>query len=239
MPAENKTLKMDNEKITGERPDSDSEISFGQHSDYAVKSGTIHFQKFKDDGTISASCWIKLLEKKLTVMKVDAEQFICFIDEYLEGNALNWYINKFGDTEENLTWSDFKKEFLKQFETLIADPFSSFIHRRFNFNETLEDYFKDKTRLALLAKLSTSQVISGLNDGLPRKFQPYLAMTDFQDTDEWLRKMFRLEQALKMSTFSSPKRTFRKPDASLQKPSFRPRELSSYTVKSANQDQEN
>ena len=64
---------------------------------------------------LDADDWLRTMENKVEVSRIDEEDKVPFVTRYLEGVATIWWENEkaMGTAEEEITWSRIKEQFRK------------------------------------------------------------------------------------------------------------------------------
>ena len=113
-------------------------------------------QIFKGVGDkVSIENWIKRFEMLSIHYKwVESEQVI-MIGNYLEDDAMNWYIENCSDNN----FSNLKHKLISRFGLETVEPIVEFINTKYDIKNGVKEYFETKRRLGIAAKLTEEQMI--------------------------------------------------------------------------------
>ena len=88
-------------------------------------------------------------------------------------DALNWYV----ENCNSLNWLELKFKSIERFGHESVDPIVEFINLKYDNKLCVKDYFDKKVRLGILAKLTESQIISVMIQGLhPKMINSFVAV---------------------------------------------------------------
>lgn len=135
-------------------------------------------QKFNGhDKSVTIENWLKLYESSAQRYHWSSEEMIDLLGEYLEREALNFYL----DSRDNTDWPTLKSKLIIRFGVKSVDPIVEFDRLKYYQTSGIEDYFETKRRLAGLSFLNESQavalMIEHLSDELKRYFIGHRAKT--------------------------------------------------------------
>lgn len=135
-------------------------------------------QKFNGhDKSVTIENWLKLYESSAQRYHWTKDEMIDLLGEYLEREALNFYLDSRDDTD----WPTLKGKLIIRFGVKSVDPIVEFDRLKYHQTSGIEDYFETKRRLAGLSSLNESQavalMIEHLSDELKRYFIGHRAKT--------------------------------------------------------------
>lgn len=132
-------------------------------------SDMIKLQNYRgQDDKISIENWLKLFDRLATYKKWDDSTKLLMLSNYLEDDALNWYVEN-----SDGTWYDLRNCMIKRFGLPTVDPIIDFVTMKYDFRVGMKVYFEQKRRLGILAGLNERQVLSLMIDGLPQSLQQH------------------------------------------------------------------
>lgn len=148
--------------------DTDSEDDLRQD---AVKP---KLQIFKGmDDKVSIENWIKRFEMLSKFYKWSESKKIVILGNYLEDDALNWYI----ENTDNEKWPEIKEKLINRFGVQTVEPIVEFFNLKYDVKTGVKEYFEKKRRFGVLAKLSESQMIPIMIQGLhPKMISNFIAV---------------------------------------------------------------
>ena len=112
-------------------------------------------QIFKGCGDkISIENWLKRFEMLAKYYKWSENSKIVMIGNYLEDDALNWYIENSNDS-----YYELKVKLNNRFGIESVEPIVEFVNIRYNIKSGIKEYFENKRRYGNLAKLTEEQMI--------------------------------------------------------------------------------
>ena len=126
-------------------------------------------QKFNGiDKSVTIENWLKLYEASATRYNWSANEMLSLLGEYLEKEALNFYL----DCLDSSDWNTIKIKLNTRFGVKTTEPIVEFDRLKFYQTKDVDDYFEKKR--AGLADLSESHavalMIEHLSDDLKRCF---------------------------------------------------------------------
>lgn len=114
--------------------------------------------------------WCKMYESAARRYNWSDEDIVDLLNEYLDGDALNFYLYE----RDNCDWFTIKSKLINRFGIKAIEPLEECVRLKFHHKKNVTEYFEEKRRLANLALLSESQavvlLIEGLNDQLRNCF---------------------------------------------------------------------
>ena len=121
---------------------------------------------------ISIENWLKRYEMLAIHFKWSESDKIVFMGNYLEDDALNWYIENSSDN-----YSDLKHKLINRFGVEIIEPIVEFVNIRYDVKSGIKDYFEKKRRYGNLAKLTVEQMIPIMVNSLhPKMVESFVAV---------------------------------------------------------------
>ena len=128
------------------------------------------FKGFNDK--ISIENWLKRFEMIAKHLKWSDNDKLVLLGNYLEDDALNWYIENSCDN-----YSQVKDRLINRFGVETADPIVEFVTIRYDIKLGIKDYFERKRRFGNLAKLTVEQMIPLMINNLhPRMIESFIAV---------------------------------------------------------------
>lgn len=122
---------------------------------------------------ITIENWLKRYELLCSYLKWSDKKQLIMLGNYFEDDALNWYI----ENCDSLNWVELKLKLIERFGHETADPIVEFINLKYDPKLGVKDYFDKKVRLGTLAKLTESQIISVMIQGLnPKMISNFVAV---------------------------------------------------------------
>ncbi|UYV75023.1 hypothetical protein LAZ67_12002130 [Cordylochernes scorpioides] len=115
------------------------------------------------------------------------------ISNYLEGEAFSYYIEELQDI---YNWGEIEQKLTSYFTIKDSNLFSRFLNLKYNDNDDLEQYFKEKSALAKKLNLDKSLLLEALTDGMPDHLKKYLIAARVQEPSDW----YKITTQLKLST---------------------------------------
>lgn len=166
------------------------------------------FQRFAGaKSKIKISSWLSLFEVLATRQEItDDKKKICFLMEYLEDEALQFYADEVAPKLDTITWVQTKTAITTRFGERTIDPVLAASRRRWNRgHENVQEYYEEKMFLLRKTGLSEASMAEVLTDGMPFGFRNNLISATITDTSEWLNKAVRLESSFGTQPKSEPR----------------------------------
>jgi hypothetical protein len=114
---------------------------------------------------VSIENWLKRFKMLSNFYKWDENNKIVMLGNYLEDDALNWYIENY----ENCSFSEIEFKLIARFGVETVEPIIEFVNLKYDFKTGIKNYFESKRRFGVLAKLSEEQMIPIMVQGLHPK----------------------------------------------------------------------
>ena len=173
-------------------PDNGSGHHDNDHMDFSSHS-KINVQVYKGlNDKLTIENWFKRFEIISDYYKWNNDKKIIMLGNYLEDDALNWYL-------ENLEindWNELKENLISRFSLGSADPMIEFVEYKYDFKVGIKDYFEKKRRLGILAKLNESQIIPIMIQGLNYQFKSHFVTVQPKSYSEFYRIAKAIEDNL-------------------------------------------
>lgn len=130
-------------------------------------------QVFKGLGDkISIENWLKRYEMIATHLTWSEKDKIVMLGNYLEDDALNWFIENSSDN-----YTDVRTKLINRFGVETIEPIVEFVLIRYDIKAGIKDYFERKRRFGNLAKLTVEQMIPLLIHNLhPKMAESFVAV---------------------------------------------------------------
>ena len=123
-------------------------------------------QIFKGIGDkVTIENWLKRFEMLSQFYKYSEKTKIVMLGNYLEDDALNWYIENYCDDN----YIEIKQKLINRFGLETVEPIVEFVNLRYDFKTGIKEYFETKRRYGVAAKLTESQMIPLMINNLPLK----------------------------------------------------------------------
>ena len=139
---------------------SDTEVDSPRSSKHFSKPKIQTFKGFKDKITIDN--WFKRFEMLSKFHKWSQQTQILMLGNYFEDDALNWYIENSSED----SYQGIKSKMIARFGLETVEPIIEFVNLRYDFKTGMKEYFEQKRRLGIAAKLTESQIVSLMIHGL-------------------------------------------------------------------------
>ena len=143
---------------------SDTEIDEQTHKSAPNSKPKLQIFKGQND-KVTVENWFKRFEMLSKFYKWSDSQELVMLGNYLEDDALNWYIENYQDK----IYSELKDKMNSRFGLETVEPIVEFVNLRYDFKTGIKEYFETKRRLGVAAKLTESQMIPLLILNLPNK----------------------------------------------------------------------
>ena len=154
------------------------------------------FQRFAGAKTkIKITSWLSLLEVLTVGQEItDDKKKICFLMQYLEDEALQFFADDIAPQMATITWDEVTNLLTTRFGERTIDPVLAASRRHWNRgNESVQEYYEDKMYLLRRTGLSEASMAEVLTDGMPFQFRNNLISATIPTTSDWLNKAVRLE----------------------------------------------
>jgi len=140
---------------------------FSPVSNLSTATDNIVLSDFNGDNCeISIENWLDRFEELANLKNPSEARMIVILGNFLKIEALEWYmITK--KHNPNLSYDELRELFIRRFGVRLVSPITEFIRLKYDPNKGILDYYKNKRRLATLAELSESHIISLVIEGLP------------------------------------------------------------------------
>ena len=167
------------------QPDN-NDMEFTSHS----KINLQFYRGLNDKLTIEN--WFKRYELISNYYKWSNDRKIIMLGNYLEDDALNWYL----ENCETNDWNELKQNLISRFSLGSADPMTEFVEYKYDFKIGIKEYFEKKRRLGTLAKLNEAQIIPIMVQGLNYQFKNYFVTVQPKSYAEFYRIAKAIEDNL-------------------------------------------
>jgi hypothetical protein len=149
------------------REESDSE----DETEYDIKP---KLQIFKgQDDKVSIENWLKRFEMLSKYYKWSERKKVLMLGNYLEDDALNWYI----ENTDDFNYSELREKLINRFGVQIVEPIVEFFNLKYDTKIGIKEYFEQKRRFGVLAQLTEQQMIPIMIQGLhPKMISNFIAV---------------------------------------------------------------
>jgi hypothetical protein len=156
--------------INSSNSESDEEQEAGVNSTKSKPK----IQIFKGLGDkVSIENWLKRYEMISLFYKWSEYEKIVMLGNHLEDDALNWYIENY----DNCSYSELKTKLINRFGLETVEPIVEFVNLKYDIKTGIKEYFENKRRYGILAKLSEPQMIPLMIQGLhPKMIDSFVAV---------------------------------------------------------------
>jgi hypothetical protein len=117
------------------------------------------------DDKVSIENWLKRFEMLSFYYKWSERKRIIMLGNYLEDDALNWYI----ENTDNSNYNELKEKLINRFGVQTVEPIVEFFNLKYDSKSGVKEYFEKKRRFGVLAKLTEQQMIPIMIQGLHPK----------------------------------------------------------------------
>ncbi len=131
-------------------------------------------QIFKGIGDkVSIENWLKRYEMIASFYKWSENEKVVMLGNHLEDDALNWYIENY----DNCSYDELKIKLNNRFGLETVEPIVEFVNLKYDIKTGIKEYFENKRRFGILAKLSEPQMIPIMIQGLhPKMIDSFVAV---------------------------------------------------------------
>lgn len=131
-------------------------------------------QTFKgQDDKVSIENWLKRFEMLSNYYNWSERKRILMLGNYLEDDALNWYI----ENTDSVDYFELKEKLINRFGVQTVEPIVEFFNLRYDSKIGIKEYFEQKRRFGVLAKLTEQQMIPIMIQGLhPKMINNFIAV---------------------------------------------------------------
>ena len=165
--------------------------------------------------------WLKRYEMLANYYKWSDKTKIVMLGNYLEDDALNWYIENCNDN-----YVELKTKLINRFGLETVEPIIEFVNIRYDIKSGIKEYFETKRRYGVAAQLTESQMIPLMINNLPLKMIEYFTAVKPKTFTEFYSIAKTAENNFKRNSFKnqSISNTNSKPNFpnSAQKPKRKP-----------------
>lgn len=171
----------------------DIEINQGNKNSINSKVVVQIYKGFSDK--LSIDNWFKRFELIAKLKQWNDNEKIIMLGNFLEDDALNWYL----ENCETENWFDLKSNLIARFSLGTVDPMTDFVNFKYDFKLGMKHYFERKRQLGVLAKLSESQIVPIMVQGLHPKFKSHFIAVQPKTYIEFYRIAKAIEDNLNES----------------------------------------
>lgn len=114
--------------------------------------------------------WTRHFESTAKRYHWTKDDLMDLLGEYLEDEALNFYLNEKDSTS---SWNEMKIKLIERFKSYTLEPIIEFTRLKFHHCKNVMDYFESKRRLAHLAGISESDAVPLMIEHLGEPFKQY------------------------------------------------------------------
>ena len=205
--------------------DGGSQANVGQEfsSDFEAtmdKSSKPKIQIYKGLGDkVTIENWLKRFEMLAQFYNWSEKVKIVMLGNYLEDDALNWYIENSNDS-----YVEMKVKLNTRFGIETVEPIVEFVNHRYDFKTGIKDYFETKRRYGVAAKLTESQIIPLMINNLPQKMSEHFTAVKPKTFAEFYSIAKTAENHFKRNSFKTQfsDKTKPKSDNTTDKPKRKP-----------------
>ena len=133
-------------------------------------------QIFKGSGDkVSIENWLKRFDMIANYYKWSNDKKVIMLGNYLEDDSLNWYI----ENSDNCNYDDLKAKLISRTRIGVqtVEPIVEFFNLKYDIKKDVKEYFEQKRRYGVLAKLTEEQMIPVMIQGLhPRMISNFIAV---------------------------------------------------------------
>ena len=136
------------------------------------------FKGFNDK--VSVENWLKRYEMIAKYYNFSEKDKVVMLGNYLEDDALNWYIENCNDFKYN----SLKSKLIARFGIETVEPIVEFFSLKYDYKSGIKEYFEKKRRFGVSAKLTEEQMIPVMIQGLhPKMIDSFVAVKPKTFTD--------------------------------------------------------
>jgi hypothetical protein len=131
-------------------------------------------QTFKgQDDKVSIENWLKRFEMLSKYYKWSERKKVLMLGNYLEDDALNWYI----ENTDEFNYLELTEKLINRFGVQTVEPIVEFFNLKYDPKIGIKEYFEQKRRFGVLAKLTEQQMIPIMIQGLhPKMINNFIAV---------------------------------------------------------------
>ncbi|UYV67884.1 hypothetical protein LAZ67_5002380 [Cordylochernes scorpioides] len=143
--------------------------------------------------TLNIKTWLSNFELKCDSYNLDAQWRILHISDYLQDEALIYHYEILSNIGN---WPEAKEKLINRFQKIELMPLVEAIKVYQGEQETISDYYHRKMKMINLVKLPSKSIVELLNEGILKKYKPYLATIDTGRPLNWLTMVNKIENSL-------------------------------------------
>ena len=129
------------------------------------------FKGFED--RVSIENWLKRFEMIAKYYSYTNKDKVVMLGNYLEDDALNWYIENSND----FNFDNLKVKLIARFGIETVEPIVEFFNLKYDIKSGIKEYFESKRRYGNSAKLTEQQMIPIMIQGLhPKMIDSFVAV---------------------------------------------------------------
>ncbi|UYV71021.1 hypothetical protein LAZ67_8001448 [Cordylochernes scorpioides] len=147
----------------------------------------------KYNNNLNIKTWIINFERKSDSYGFYNSWKVLHLADYLQDEALTYYFESLCHIED---WNTLKENLITRFQKTKLTPLVEIMKIIQEENETVTQYYHRKMQLINSVELNLTSIIELLNEGIKKKFKPYLATIDSIQPSEWLLMATKIEKSL-------------------------------------------
>ncbi|UYV83267.1 K02A2.6-like [Cordylochernes scorpioides] len=143
--------------------------------------------------TLNIKTWLSNFELKCDSYNLDAQWRILHISDYMQDEALIYHYEILSNIGN---WPEAKEKLINRFQKIKLTPLVEAIKVYQGEQETISDYYHRKMKMINLVELPSKSIVELLNEGILKKYKPYLATIDTDQPLNWLTMATKIEKSL-------------------------------------------
>ncbi len=172
------------------------------------------FNGLNDKTNISVQQWLKLYNYKCEQKNIPEQWKVEHISEYLDGKVLQYYIDFL---MKEKAWKKIEEKITLQFGTQEEDKLNKFLNLKLRGLNDIEEYFREKSQLALQLGFQEKQNIAALTQGIEiEDLKKLMIATSPISLEGWKEIALLLAEATSRKTEHTPTPTSNQPTRSTQ-----------------------
>ncbi|UYV75024.1 hypothetical protein LAZ67_12002131 [Cordylochernes scorpioides] len=143
--------------------------------------------------TLNIKTWLSNFVLKCDSYNLDAQWRILHTSDYLQDEALIYHCEILSNIGN---WPEAKEKLINRFQKIELTPLVEAIKVYQGEQETISDYYHRKMKMINLVELPSKSIVELLNEGILKKYKPYLATIDTDRPLNWLTMATKIEKSL-------------------------------------------
>ena len=163
---------------------------------------SLNIPNFNSNSKMNIKSYLQYFNLQAKLKQLDDNWKVNHIATKLEGEAFSFYLD---NLIEESNWATIEEKLIRQFFYFYEDHFETFMKLTFDGYSDIQTYFRKKTAAAHKVGISTENLISALNQGVPEELRKLLLVSNVDTPEAWITLAAKLVKNISIEKKESNK----------------------------------